>query len=84
MREVLFNVIGFVGLGLFLWSYAMINLGRWKAGDWKTHLPNLVGALLIIVSLTNHWNLPVFILECCWSSISLYGLLRVWRSKRGA
>ena len=77
MRELLFNGAGFVGLGLFLLAYAMINLGLWKAGDWKTHLPNLLGALLVIVSLFNHWNLPVFILECCWSGISIYGL---WKS----
>ncbi len=79
MRDLLFNLIGFLGLGMFLWSYAMINLGRWKAGDWKTHLPNLLGALCILVSLINRWNLPVCILECCWGTISLYGL---WRSLR--
>jgi hypothetical protein len=78
MAEFLFNAIGFFGLGLFLLSYAMINLGKWHAGDWKTHLPNLLGALCIIVSLMNHWNLPVFILELCWGAISVYGL---WRSR---
>lgn len=79
--ELFFNGAGFLGLGLFLWSYAMINLGYWQAGNWRTHAPNLAGALLIILSLVHSWNLPMFIMELFWGSISVYGL---WRSRRTA
>lgn len=81
MADFLFNAAGFLGLGLFLLAYAMINLGKWHAGDWKTHLPNLLGALLIIVSLLNSWNLSVFVLECFWAAISIYGLVKSLKLK---
>lgn len=81
MADLFFNGIGFVGLGLFLLAYAMINLGRWHADDWRTHLPNLLGALCIMISLIHSWNLPVFLLECAWGSISIYGL---WKARRRA
>lgn len=79
MIELFFNGIGFVGLGLFLWAYGMINLGLWNASDWRTHAPNLAGALCMIVSLLHHWNLPTFILEVFWAGISIYGL---WRARK--
>jgi len=79
VADLFFNGIGFAGLGLFLWAYAMINLGYWQASEWRTHLPNLVGAIFIVISLTHNWNLPVFLLECCWATISIYGL---WKSRR--
>lgn len=79
MADLFFNGIGFVGLGLFLWAYGMINLGYWQTTQARTHVPNLLGALLIVVSLTHNWNLPVFILECCWGTISIYGL---WRARK--
>lgn len=82
MADVIFNGIGLMGLGLFLWAYAMINFGYWQASDWKTHAPNLVGALLMIVSLLHSWNLPTFLLECFWASISAYGLWKALRPVR--
>lgn len=80
MAELFFNGIGFVGMGLFLWAYAMINLGYWQADHWRTHLPNLLGALCVIVSLIHAWNLPVFILESFWAGISIYGLCKALRT----
>lgn len=79
MAELFYNGIGFVGMGLFLLAYLMINLGRWDAGDWRPHLLNLLGALAIMVSLIHAWNLPIFVMECFWGAISLYGLYRAYR-----
>lgn len=81
MADLFFNMMGFAGLGLFLLAYAMINLGRWKADNWRAHVPNLAGALCVMVSLSHNWNLPVFILECFWAAISLYGL---WKARQRA
>ena len=38
---------------------------------------NLIGALLILVSLYWAWNLPAAVMEGFWALISAYGLLRV-------
>ncbi len=80
MADTIYNIIGLIGLGLFLWAYAMINLGLWQADNWRTHAPNLAGAILMMISLSHNWNMPTFILECFWASISVYGL---WKARRG-
>ena len=80
MDELFFNGMGFLGMGLFLLVYAMINLGYWKADEWRTHVPNLLGALCVMTSLMHDWNLPVFVMEIFWASISVYGL---WKARRG-
>jgi hypothetical protein len=84
MVDMFFNGMGFLGMGLFLLVYAMINLGKWKADEWRTHLPNFLGALSVIVSLIHNWNLPIFILEIFWASISLYGLYRAFRQRKAS
>ena len=80
MSDFFFNAVGFLGPVLFLWAYAMVSLGRWNGQTMATHLLNLLGALAILVSLLRFWNLPVFILETCWSAISIYGIFRAYRS----
>ena len=70
------DAIGLVAPVLFLFAYAMISLGKWKPEMLRFQLFNLIGAILILVSLTEHWNLPVFILETCWGLISVYGVVK--------
>ena len=42
---------------------------------------NLVGSLLILVSLYSAWNFPSAVIEVIWAAISLYGLSRLWRRR---
>ncbi len=79
MVDLLFNLMGFAGLGLLLLGYAIINLGNLPSTDWRIHAPNLAGSLCVIVSLMHDFNLPMFVLEVCWSIISAYG---IWRALR--
>lgn len=79
LEVIFFNGIGFVGLGLFLWAYAMINLGLWHEKQLRFHVPNLLGAICVMISLMHDWNLPVFILEICWGSVALYGM---WQCRK--
>ena len=77
--SMLFNLSGFVGLGLFLFAYAMVNLGRWNEHEFRFHLPNFLGAILMIISLIGSWNLPIFVLDIFWASIAAYGM---WRARK--
>ena len=82
--KTLFPVLGAEGVSALRIGLAMAMLmlafrpwrRRWHASDARFHGCNLAGALMVLLSLIDHWNLPVFILELCWGAISIYGLLR--------
>ena len=79
MEISLFDVVGVIGTGLVIVAYFCTQQGWLDANDWRFPLANLVGAILILVSLWADWNLPSFVMEIFWVLISLYGL---WRSPR--
>jgi hypothetical protein len=76
----LFMLSGFFGGFCLLLGYFLVNSGKLADDDPRFHLLNLIGALSVIVSLMEDWNLPVFILEIAWSSIALYGLYQSYRN----
>jgi hypothetical protein len=74
------NIIGLVGSTLMVIAYAYSNMA--KRIDFMTfNLLNLVGALLLIGSLTVHFNMASMALEIVWSVIALLGLVQVLRRK---
>jgi hypothetical protein len=44
---------------------------------------NLVGAGLILLSLSFRFNLSAFLMEAAWALVALYGLARLLLSRRG-
>ena len=74
-----FTLIGIVGTALIVLSYFATQQGWLTAEDWRYSLANLVGAILILLSLITEWNLPVAIIESFWAAISAYGLVRTAR-----
>ena len=75
------QVVGLIAPVLFLYAYAMVSMGRWQSSELRFHVLNFVGAVLILISLTEQWNLPVCILECCWGLISVYGMVKALRAR---
>lgn len=78
------TAIGLMGPVLFVFAYAMISLGKWHNGMMRPHVLNLLGAICVVISLLKHFNLPVFLLECAWGAISLYGIWQAWRAAKSA
>lgn len=76
------ELIGLTAPALFLYAYGMITLGRWSSESLRYQVLNFLGAIAILTSLIDHWNLPVFILELCWGAISVYGICRAFRRTR--
>ncbi|MSP94907.1 MAG: hypothetical protein EXR00_06505 [Alphaproteobacteria bacterium] len=75
----LYDMLGLLGSFVVIVAYFATQIGRLAATDWKFPFANLVGALLIIVSLWADWNFPAFVVEAFWLVISFYGLVRYGR-----
>ncbi|MDQ2799381.1 MAG: hypothetical protein M3Y13_07035 [Armatimonadota bacterium] len=71
-----YTALGIVGAGCFVSGYFATLQGWLQATDWRFPAVNLLGATLVLVSLTDAWNLPSVVLECFWAAISTYGLAK--------
>ena len=72
----LFDVGGLVGVALILVAYAGAALDRLKATSALACAINLIGALLILLSLAYKPNLSAIVMEGAWALVALFGLTR--------
>jgi hypothetical protein len=79
-----FDLVGFIGVLLIIIAYLLLQLDKLPSSSPNYSLLNAAGALLIIVSLIFKFNLSAFVVEAFWLLISLFGLTKSFRSKRGA
>ncbi len=70
------DLIGNLGVLLILLSYLLLQLGRVRPDGLRFSLANGVGALLILISLVQEFNLSAFLIEAAWFLISAGGVLR--------
>jgi len=74
---------GLVGVTLMLLAYALGQLGRLRIDTLPALLMNLIGAVLVMVSLLYKFNLSAFLMEAAWAVVALFGLGRLVLRKRG-
>ncbi len=72
------NVVGLIGSAVFVIAFAYSNIARSMSFVLFNAL-NLIGAFLLLYSLSVHFNLAAMVLEICWAIIALLGLLRALR-----
>lgn len=83
MTPLLADIVGLIGSALMVIAYAYSNIAR--AMDFLLfNLLNLIGAVLLIASLTVHFNLASMALEIVWAGIALLGLAKAWAAKARA
>lgn len=70
------DVIGTLGVLMLLTTYFLVQIGALQSKNPKFSLFNLLGASLLLYSLIYNWNLASVIIEICWMSISIYGLIK--------
>ena len=69
---------------IFVAAY-FANQQRWLSSeDWRFPFLNLIGAVLILISLIFEWNYPSVVIEVFWALISIYGLVRARRERAAA
>jgi hypothetical protein len=76
------DIIGIVGVAIVLVTYLLLQIERMSSSSLLYSLANLIGAVLIMVSLVETWNLASVIIEIAWGLISLYGIYRYYTIKK--
>ncbi len=70
------DVIGNIGVVVVLVVYLLLQMQKLPADTALFSLLNAAGAGLILVSLSQDFNLSAFIIEATWLLISIYGFIR--------
>lgn len=69
------QVLGFLGMICIVLAYYKVTSPKgWSADSIKFNVVNLVGAVLLIISLCFHFNLGSFLIEIFWIAIAVRAL----------
>ena len=74
------DVIGLTGSALFIGAFAYANLAK-RLDKLAFNLANLVGSILLLISLAVNFNLAAFVLETAWGLIAAAGLVMAIRAR---
>jgi predicted membrane protein len=74
------NVIGILGSTLIVSAYAY-NVYAKSVDPFIYNGTNLIGALLLTLSLLVHFNLASLLLEIVWIAIAIGGLWKAYQNK---
>lgn len=73
----LLQIGGVIGAFLFLAAYAGAQTGHLNPQRLPALLLNLAGAVLVLLSMLEAFNLASFVLETAWGVIAIYGLVKL-------
>jgi hypothetical protein len=82
MIDLLANIIGMLGTVSVVVAYFLLQLNKIEAQGLAFNLLNLIGAVLLIISLCVHFNLASFVIEIFWIAASLVGLFRYFQARK--
>ena len=77
------TLVGFVGMVMIVSAYAYLTASK-AANPFILHGTNLLGAILLAISLLVHTNLPSLVLEAIWIGVALWGLTKAILARRKA
>ena len=75
----LFDAIGVAGFGLYVLNYSMLTLQRIKSDSIRYFVINLVAASMVLIGLTNAFNLAAAMIQVffiCSSCVAIFLRLR--------
>jgi hypothetical protein len=72
-----YDIAGLIGVATVLAGYAVATMGRLDPRGAPSLAINFAGASLILLSLTQRFNLSAAIVEAAWALIALVGLVRI-------
>ena len=75
------NAIGFAGTACIIGAYAYLTASK-APNPFILHGTNLLGAVLLTISLLVFTNLASLVLEGFWAAIAIWGLVKAWASRK--
>ena len=76
-----FNIIGLIGTAITIIAYLLSSFNLLQVGILYQAM-NFIGSMLLVISLTSHFNMPAIILETIWCAISISALVRILIKQR--
>lgn len=74
---MIYQVIGIIGSMLII--YAFYSIQKKECNKYYYNIINLIGAILLSISLINNPNIGSIIIEFFWIIISVYGIKKYYR-----
>lgn len=82
MTSLTADIIGICGSVLFIGAFIYANIAQ-MLNKLLFNALNLIGAVLLLISLSVNFNLAAVILEVAWGLIALVGLIRALGKQPG-
>ena len=79
--DLIYNITGIIGVSLIIITYFLLQAGKMKGDDLLYPLINLVGAIMVLISLYRFYNLASVIIEVFWIIISIYGIFKALKKR---
>ncbi len=74
--ETVFQLIGIAGFLSYMVGFAALQLGLIDGNGAAYTIANILGAFLVLISLTTAFNLASLLIQVAWIFIGIYGLWR--------
>jgi len=68
------DLIGYVGVLMVLIAYSFLQARKMDGNGVLYPLINLIGAILILISLMYKPNMPAIVMEAAWAVVSVVGI----------
>jgi hypothetical protein len=81
MTTLVADIIGLIGSVIFIGAFSYANVSP-SMDKVLFNILNLVGAVLLLISLSVNFNLAAVVLEAAWGCIAIMGLASALRSRR--
>jgi CRP-like cAMP-binding protein len=76
MTFTLYSTLGLIGAGIYLFTYGALQLGFLRGSSITYTVLNMCAAILVLIGLTEAFNLSSAIVQVSWVVLSLVGLSR--------
>lgn len=82
--DLFVEVVGWIGAGLILGSYALLTAGKLDAKSLAYQAMNVVGALGFIVNSSWNGAIPSAALNVVWAGIGIAAIIGIVKARRSS